>query len=361
MPFKTSTIIPLLIALPFASFGQDTNPFQSIGKQGKIISLSRGKYEELFDQSEIQRIGTALVNVRTMKVVRLLQNSRESRYRPDNVINSRFLSVDPVTNKFPMLSPYQYASNSPIAGVDLDGLEFYFSADGSYLGQSKHGGTQIRVATQYSAYPPAGKDGLIITKYRDIDKADPNVAAKVYETIFKTELGDDVKSITVLNEVDRPGLGAETFSKGNFGVNSANVENGEKLNNDYFNAAATLYHEKQHSDKLPIKTNDAFSHFVIEQRVVEKSGLYEKTSANFKTYVKELFESYLDQQEASVRNLIDEAHSDKSEVYSANYYLSQYKKDVKYFNSKYGARRPEYDFQSYEKKLHDKEKSVIQK
>ena len=35
----------------------------------------------------------------------------------------RFLSVDPLTKVFPMLSCYQYASNSPIANIDLDGRE----------------------------------------------------------------------------------------------------------------------------------------------------------------------------------------------------------------------------------------------
>ncbi|MDI9318910.1 MAG: RHS repeat-associated core domain-containing protein [Phycisphaerales bacterium] len=35
----------------------------------------------------------------------------------------RFLSVDPLTSKFPMLTPYQFASNNPIWMVDMDGLE----------------------------------------------------------------------------------------------------------------------------------------------------------------------------------------------------------------------------------------------
>lgn len=35
----------------------------------------------------------------------------------------RFLSVDPLTQKFPMLTPYQFASNNPIQMIDLDGLE----------------------------------------------------------------------------------------------------------------------------------------------------------------------------------------------------------------------------------------------
>jgi RHS repeat-associated protein len=35
----------------------------------------------------------------------------------------RFLSVDPLTKKFPWLTSYQYASNSPIWAIDIDGLE----------------------------------------------------------------------------------------------------------------------------------------------------------------------------------------------------------------------------------------------
>jgi len=35
----------------------------------------------------------------------------------------KFLSVDPISSKFPMLSPYQFASNTPIWAIDLDGLE----------------------------------------------------------------------------------------------------------------------------------------------------------------------------------------------------------------------------------------------
>ncbi|HEY0067708.1 MAG TPA: RHS repeat-associated core domain-containing protein, partial [Flavisolibacter sp.] len=35
----------------------------------------------------------------------------------------KFLSVDPLTRGYPMLTPYQFASNTPIQAIDLDGLE----------------------------------------------------------------------------------------------------------------------------------------------------------------------------------------------------------------------------------------------
>lgn len=38
----------------------------------------------------------------------------------------RFLSVDPLQKSYPELTPYQFANNSPIANIDLDGLENYW-------------------------------------------------------------------------------------------------------------------------------------------------------------------------------------------------------------------------------------------
>ncbi len=42
----------------------------------------------------------------------------------------KFLSVDPLSNEFPELTPYQFASNTPIMAIDLDGLEAWFNENG---------------------------------------------------------------------------------------------------------------------------------------------------------------------------------------------------------------------------------------
>jgi RHS repeat-associated protein len=59
----------------------------------------------------------------------------------------RFLSVDPLLREYPELTLYQFASNIPICGIDLDGLEFYFSVEGAYLGQ----GPNIKDKSMYLA------------------------------------------------------------------------------------------------------------------------------------------------------------------------------------------------------------------
>ncbi|MEM7549570.1 MAG: RHS repeat-associated core domain-containing protein [Bacteroidota bacterium] len=60
-------------------------------------------------------------------------------FRIYNPALGKFLSVDPLTKSYPMLTPYQFASNRPIDGIDLDGLEhkrYYITLD--------DGGTQIK-------------------------------------------------------------------------------------------------------------------------------------------------------------------------------------------------------------------------
>lgn len=41
-------------------------------------------------------------------------------YMPDI---GRFLGADPLAEKFPWLTTYQYGSNNPVLNIDLDGLE----------------------------------------------------------------------------------------------------------------------------------------------------------------------------------------------------------------------------------------------
>jgi RHS repeat-associated protein len=44
-------------------------------------------------------------------------------FRIYNPTIGKFLSVDPLMRSYPMLTPYQFASNMPIRAIDLDGLE----------------------------------------------------------------------------------------------------------------------------------------------------------------------------------------------------------------------------------------------
>ncbi|BDS10692.1 RHS repeat domain-containing protein [Aureispira anguillae] len=52
------------------------------------------------------------------------QHIQDYGFRLYNPALAKFLSVDPLAPEYPELTPYQFASNRPIDGIDLDGLEY---------------------------------------------------------------------------------------------------------------------------------------------------------------------------------------------------------------------------------------------
>ncbi|WP_439484234.1 RHS repeat domain-containing protein [Cyclobacterium plantarum] len=63
------------------------------------------------------------------------QNNYDYGFRIYNPSIAKFLSVDPLASSYPSWSPYPFAMNSPISGIDLDGLEFYYASDGALIGK----------------------------------------------------------------------------------------------------------------------------------------------------------------------------------------------------------------------------------
>lgn len=56
-------------------------------------------------------------------------------FRMYDVAIGRFTGVDPIGDQFAHVSTYNYAENSPIANIDLYGLQKYFAADGEFVKQ----------------------------------------------------------------------------------------------------------------------------------------------------------------------------------------------------------------------------------
>ncbi len=121
---KQILLLLLLFITSLSAFPQNQNPYASIGKKVKVLTLTKGQYDETFDADSIQQIGSSLVNLRSMKVVKLLSDE-ESKQRLEGEKHSRFLSVDPLGKSYPYYTPYQFAGNKPINNIDLDGAEEY--------------------------------------------------------------------------------------------------------------------------------------------------------------------------------------------------------------------------------------------
>ncbi len=112
----------------------------------------------------------------------------------------RFLSVDPIGKEFPELTPYQFASNSPIEGIDLDGLE-YTSSKRPKVSAFINYNPELKLITKVKTYliyqnftgysrskllPEFGPKGVHWTTYESdllIDFAQVNFEPKVSESI----------------------------------------------------------------------------------------------------------------------------------------------------------------------------------
>ncbi|OQP52802.1 hypothetical protein A4H97_24180 [Niastella yeongjuensis] len=132
----------------------------------------------------------------------------------------RFLSVDPLTRDYAELTPYQFASNSPIQGIDLDGGELQLVTDWladkakasghptlsgfvrglgaldieaqkAHLMVNSATGNYRAVAKQLYGYSLKGMvDNLEATTKRAINDNDQEAYGELYSFVFLGALGD---------------------------------------------------------------------------------------------------------------------------------------------------------------------------
>jgi len=235
-------------------------------------------------------------------------------FRLYNPAIAKFLSVDPLAPDYPELTTYQFASNSPIAGIDLDGLEFFFTADGKLLGKygksneiriikDKHITDDIRKNTKsYVNKHGIGKLKAISQTFQEApEQAQINVATTIYER----EVGAKVAKMSV-NSADH-GTGAHASGPGVYTVYPNLTQGGEYVNNDYYNQEIIWHHEHQHTEdflkKLYMQGVDDFRHFDIEMKALANPAAKKMNEAGM-GYVKGVLNGYLQGQSSYVRSMI---------------------------------------------------------
>ncbi len=124
---KYLKLLPVALMFCTVSSSLAQNPYKSLGipdEDVKILTLSDGRYDEIQEWQEFERVGSAIINMRTMKISHFVDRDTmrsEATFEPEIV--SRWLSPDPIARQFPELTPYQFGSNNPIWNIDLEGLE----------------------------------------------------------------------------------------------------------------------------------------------------------------------------------------------------------------------------------------------
>ena len=110
----------LLLALGLGRPVHAQQPFLKYGVTVKVATLSNGRFQEFFTNDSLRRIGSVVYDTRLHRVAYLLP--------PDSLvghakaeITSRWMSPDPLAEKFMYESPYNFVSNNPVNKFDPDG------------------------------------------------------------------------------------------------------------------------------------------------------------------------------------------------------------------------------------------------
>jgi uncharacterized protein RhaS with RHS repeats len=104
--------------------------------------LSNGKFQEFFPNDTLVPIGSIMYNTVTGEVVAFLtRDTMYAEYNLEPELVSRWLSPDPLAEKYMQWSPYNFVLNNPIRLIDPDGRSaedyVYLNSKGNEIGRIK--------------------------------------------------------------------------------------------------------------------------------------------------------------------------------------------------------------------------------
>jgi RHS repeat-associated protein len=190
-------------------------------------------------------------------------NQYDYGFRIYNPKIARFLSTDPLTNDYPWFTPYQFAGNSPIAFIDIDGLER---------------GSNI--------YANSQRERLITSSYRDIQRT--TTLRIVQNSTFNREKAQNQAKQTRINNNQEPVPPPETYNTDNplFVLTDlwSNLQDVKKIIYQDFDLTTRTYSKTFTVYEFTFKTEEAKYLFIKAQNNWQKK--YDDAMTQAKTEAK---------------------------------------------------------------------------
>ncbi len=120
---KKAILLLSCLALFSQSFANDA--LKQLGLNNneiEYLTLSDGKYTEFHGYKDIEIVGSAIIDMKTKKIIGFVDRKKKSdgdKYELD--MTTRFLTIDPMAEKYNEVSPYAYCANNPIMFIDPNG------------------------------------------------------------------------------------------------------------------------------------------------------------------------------------------------------------------------------------------------
>ncbi|MNJ86436.1 Ycf48-like protein [compost metagenome] len=287
-------------------------------------------------------------------------NSINFEYRMHDPRIGRFFSIDPVSEKFPWNSSYAFSENKVIDGIDFQGMEHIYTADGKYLGQVGKSNV-IRILTSNKIEEIDRAKKLVSESKIDNLKAmsKPFSAASessqiaVATSIYRQYVEGAVPFKAMGINTSLKGLAGETYKEtpGKFNINPKLEENGEFVNGYLFNQINLWYHEEQHNKKYAdgILETSWSEHYDIVKLQMKHSS-WNKTTANWKSYMQGVAWGYIDGMatELTIQLRLSTSKEAKKALYESDAFQNTVKELKTYtddFNKTFGQSKTTTDFE----------------
>jgi hypothetical protein len=241
MNMKRINLLTVFLLLSYYLSAQ--NPFAQYGyTKVKIGTMTNGRYNEFFDNDTIMQIGSVIINTNTGKIVSFIVNNDTTNILPEPQIMSRWISPDPLAEKYWSISPYSYCNNNPLKYIDPNGM--YFTGATDWLDRFTQ---RINSDMQSNG----NKINNLESQIKDLREAGDNKKAdKLQEKVDKLVV-ENASLQGIVGEID-----ALTNSNQEY-----RIENGSNLPNDA--AATTTFNFSDNAVVLTIDKEyglDAFAH-----------------------------------------------------------------------------------------------------
>ncbi len=126
---KSRYLLPVVCLFSaYQAVAQTDSPYARFGYEGKVLRTPQERQQRMMllvpntdTASAVAQVGLDPANQRYYLFGKDNQVLKTDTLAGTDV--ARFLSVDPLTKSYPWYTPYQFAGNTPIQAIDIDGLE----------------------------------------------------------------------------------------------------------------------------------------------------------------------------------------------------------------------------------------------
>jgi hypothetical protein len=204
------------------------NIFEQHGFDKAPLSLSKGQYNEFFNNDEVVQIGSVLLNTQTNKIVAFIEeDASQTKYLSD--LNTRWLCNDPLAAKYPQVSPYAYVADNPLIFIDPNGKEIYFwmQIDKDHIQKVSFSQLNTKEQEAFLGLAMSKSGSEFLSNYVDGSQSFGNFTTLNGETKFDQDL--NISFYELGFTIDGPKLGS-TYTKPDGKSFDTNIDIDKNLN-----------------------------------------------------------------------------------------------------------------------------------